>query len=802
MKIKLFYSYSHKDARYRDGIEKVLKLLKKDFGLLVWSDRNISPGQSISKSIERELNSSQIYLFLFSRTFIASEPCVDEWERVKIFSQNRHIYRIPIILESCPWKDFIRDDDVKALPDDGHPLQKDQDDGYMQIYEGVKQVIQNYRQSYIPRNDFLDGLKKTDFISQQQIPLEDIFVFPTLSVRKENILEDVEKIKNVDGLLNKKHTIIKGKDNSGKTALCKYIVLHLIERGQPVIYIDLNEVRDKTPNDNIFKERYERQFNGDYELWKKQEEKVTIIFDNLSNARHSKKHVLLAKKLFNRVVVSAHSDQYDSYFYDDEELADFSIINIYELSHVSLESLIKKRLALIKKTSNVNYEDIDQAEDKINAVLGDGIVERYPFYILSILQTFEAYMPSNLEISSYGHCYKALITAHLVKSGVGESDSDLNACFNFLEQLAFEIYSEGEHYSYDSFKQKYGKTFLITASNLNKLTSGGFNMTPLVKDGAFSQKYSYLFFLGSYLARNSKQHEDIIKKLTNENYIKDNNQILIFILHHTTEIELIDNVMLQSLRTFYDIPEATLCLDETKNVFGNITSQLPKNIPSSKSVDKARQEEREIRDDVEHKSKEEEDYDGNIESINNIYKILKNNELLGQVLRNHHGNLKRKDIDKVIRTVIESGLRLVGTILDEKGIEDLVSYCESRTKGLAQERLRMLCERFCFFLTMSNLETIVHCISVNEIQPLIEKIVKRKSTPACDLIQYFAMLNTTDRFSDREKKLLRSFCKKYNGHVFIEKVLALRTQYYFNTHKVDHNIKQSTFSLLGIPYKG
>ena len=46
-----------------------------------------------------------------------------------------------------------------------------------------------------------------------------------------------------------------------------------------------------------------------------------------------------------------------------------------------------------------------------------------------------------VSFTSFGHCYYILIIAHLVKSGVSQKDEDINACFNFLEKLAYRTFS-------------------------------------------------------------------------------------------------------------------------------------------------------------------------------------------------------------------------------------------------------------------------------------------------------------------------------------------------------------------------
>ena len=803
MKIKLFYSYSHKDAQFRNKIEERLNMLthhykRESIQLIQWYDKNRPPGQPILNGIEEKLKSSHLYIFLFSWDFINSKPCKKEWEDVKKLSEERHIYRIPVILHECPWQDFVGTDDVRALPDNVETgLQSsdptEENKNLCQVYDGVKNAIEDYRKSYTPKNEFLIDLKKTNFISQNNLSIEEIFVFPSLVIdkdNKENLSEDI--IKDCDRILAQNYAIVRGEENSGKTTLCKYLTLHLINNNQPVIYINLSEIESKKPNDDLFKKYYEEQFDGDYSLWMKQEKK-TIIFDELTNSKNRKKHILYAKKLFSRVVVSAASNQYDSYFFDDEELSDFIPVRIKELSNVKTEELIKKRLRII------NYEKIDIAEKKINEILTKGLIERSPFHILSILQTFEGYMPTNLKITSYGHCYRALISAYLIKSGISNSDSELNPCFNFLEHLAFAIFSKKP---YDNFIKDYDEVYVIKKTLINKLTSNN-DITPLIQNESFSQNYTYYFFLGSYLAKHHEEHKKDIEKLVKENYVKDNNRILLFILHHAFNYDFIENILLESLCAFDNIPEATLSLDETKYISENIAKILPKNIQSNKSISEERRLEREEKDKAERKkgNKKTDTYDGNMESVNNMYKILKNNELLGQVLRNHHGNLERDRLKEIVIIIIGSGLRLVKIFLDKEGIEGLVGFIRSKNKDSDIKNIRQFCQFFCCIMVMYHISKIVRILGVDEIQTII-KDIRLDISPAYELINYFTMLETDTVYSEKEIDVLKALFEKHKDNIFIKKVLSLKTQNYFNTHEVRHDIKQSACSILKISYQG
>lgn len=158
--VKLFYSYSHKDAAYRESMETSLELLKQNGLLQQWSDVEIHPGRRISPEIRKAMAESDIGVFLFSRDFIASAECRKEWHHfAKLSAEGKVLFRIPIILRPCPWQDFLGDDDVKALPADGKPVSEfdNEDNAWLQIYEGIKRVTSELQIACVTRNKSVDG---------------------------------------------------------------------------------------------------------------------------------------------------------------------------------------------------------------------------------------------------------------------------------------------------------------------------------------------------------------------------------------------------------------------------------------------------------------------------------------------------------------------------------------------------------------------------------------------------------------------------------------------------------------------
>ena len=536
----LFYSYSHKDAQYRGDMETALSLLKRDKLLKDWSDQNILPGQTISKEIKKKMDSADIFVFLLSRDFIASDACLEEWEYAKqLAAEGRPIFRIPIILRDCTWEDLLSDDDIKALPNDANPVASDDEDtAWKQVYEGIKNVINELRKTFIPKLEFIKEIEDTDFTAQHDIKLQDIFLFPTLSCyspQAKNGQLQRETIEDQAELLEKKYALIHGEDMSGKTAFGRHLFLSLTNtQSTPVLHIDLEEVPRKF-NENVFSDAYHRQFSGDYFLWKQQEGKI-LILDNLSSTPNLIELIEFAKGTFDKIVVTLSSNIFYSFFRDETRLADFHQVTIEPLNHNQQEELIRKRLVLSDRSKPFPDGLINQVESHVNSIIiSKKIVPRYPFFVLSIVQLYEGFMPDDLSITSHGHCYHVLIYASLVKAGILSKDNEneakrdrvdsINTCFNFAEELAFKIYQDGKLHTptksdFKKFVDKYNDKFIILNSTLNRLKEPDYGI--ITEEGRFKARYMYYFFLGKYLSKKNKNNKVIIEQMCERSHVSSN----------------------------------------------------------------------------------------------------------------------------------------------------------------------------------------------------------------------------------------------------------------------------------------
>lgn len=802
--VRLFYSYCHKDARHREAMERSLAPLKREGLLKNWSDRSILPGQSISRNVREEMDRADIMVFLLSQDFIASEACMKEWRHAKQLAQRKSLFRIPIILRDCAWKDLLAGDDVKALPTDGTPLtESNVDAAWQQVYEGVKDVINQLRNTFTPKSEFIEEIEKTDFLSQQHLKLKDIFVFPRLScyapqTKDGRVQEKI--VTNREELLKKKYTLIHGEEMSGKTALGRHLFLSLVENSDPVLHIDLEQVSGKS-REGILRDTYRRQFNGDYALWKQKNNK-TLILDNLSSASHLIDFVVFAKDIFDKIIVTLSSDVFNSFFRDEKRLADFVEMKIEPLNHRQQEELIRKRLRLSDRNEPTDGY-VDQVENHVNStIISDKIVPRYPFFVLSILQTYEAFMPDNMRITSYGHCYYVLILANLIKAGIDRSDDAINACLHFAENLSFRIYQcteQGIELNFNGFVSEYKEKFIIPESILSRLQSHDYGI--VTRDGRFKTSYMHYFFLGRFLSKNGEEYKDVIERMCKESHVTSNHLTLLFIIHHTNDNQIIDDILLRTMCTLDVVRPAVLDREETK-IFRNLVDTIPKNILSKDSVEAERGKERDARDNtldyqVETKEKEQTE---NEDIVNDLYRILKNNEILGQVLKNKYGTLERAKIEEIVEEVADSGLRLINLVLrDEKEIADYARYLQKKHPDADIQEIKNILLRLSFFWTMLNVEKIVGAINHPEIREVVNEVVHRRATPAYELIGYFSRLDSAPKLTEEIKKELSILLKKYHDR-FLESVLSIRTQHYLNTHRNDVSIEQSVCSLLGIRY--
>ena len=432
---------------------------------------------------------------------------MEEWDTAKSPAQsNARLVRIPIILSPCSWQYLLDNDDILALPVAATPVSSfpDLEDGWLNVSRGITRVVNSLKSLFAQKNEFRDLIDETIFVSNGRRTLSETFVFPRLLRYRDQpsgayVREEI--VKNEDGLLAFNLAIIHGEEMSGKTALARRLYRQLVSTQQPALLVDMNEV-SRTINQRIFRRSFTEQFHGDYALWEQLDSK-NIILDNLSSSGHMSQLVEYCKEFFDNIIVFTRTDTFLSYFQDEERLSDFVQLKIDQLTYEGQEQVIRRWMMSTSEHEGITDGTVDRAEDLVNSVIISNkiVPRRYPFYVLSIMQTQEAFMPSDLDIPSYGHCYYALIVANLVKSGISKSGGEIESCFNFSETLAFCLYSRASdtEVHLKDFIEEYKKEYVITDATLNRITGTEYGI--ISHDGSFRAFFMYLFSWDDTLRR-------------------------------------------------------------------------------------------------------------------------------------------------------------------------------------------------------------------------------------------------------------------------------------------------------------
>ncbi len=796
-KKKIFISYSHKDERFMFRLKTHLRTSEQ--GIEIFTDGKVLAGQPLPKEIKKGMRDANIAIFLLSADFLDSEPCKAEWS----YAEEKNIIRIPVVIKPCAWERFLKKNgNIKALPKDGKPVSShdEEEEAYQEISEEVTKVMKEIDSCFSPKEDFQKELEDTEFLSQEHLKLQDIFVFPNLELEVDKEGSEWVSIETHADIIKHDPVFIHGEQSSGKTALARCLCLHLIEKELPVLYIDLqNKLHSKLPD--IFEREYSHKFNGDYSLWKKQKSK-TIILDNMSSNGKDMRIVLSALEHFDQVIVLLDSDTYQSYYRKEKRFAKFSTMEIRQLTHVKQEELIRKR---VDKSDNESIDAmVDQIEKKVNMVIMEQrIVPRYPFFILTVMQTIEGLMPSTTKISSYATCYYVAILARLSKSGIDTEEGSINTCMNYVKHLAFARYrseSGSDPFSFEAFNQDYKRKFTIQESVIRRLMDARSGI--IDTNGEFKVPYAYYYFLGDYLAKNIRGNQGLLEEICEKSFTTKNNLILTFFVHHCPDKNIIDDILIRTMCALEIFPVAKLTSEETK-MFYEVVGKIKDNSGDrAEDVQVARQEDRKFRDAHEQSGVPDEiEEEGGIHD--DIYRILKTNELVKQILHNHYGEMEKSRISEIVHVMIESGLRLVSLLLlNEEELRGLSGYIQERHPEANKSQVTQMLQWASFIWTMINIEKIVDAVSLPQIKQVIDDLISKESTPAYKLIGYFNHLDVSKNgVTDDIKRHLEGLLKEYEDDPFHEKVLSIRTQHYMRTHRSKAPREQAVCSLLGIPYK-
>ncbi|MBV9713309.1 MAG: toll/interleukin-1 receptor domain-containing protein [Ktedonobacteraceae bacterium] len=141
--LKVFYSYSHKDEKYKEDLESHLSVLTRRERIKTWCDLKISPGTNWRTQITNKIDTSDIILLLISADFLASDYCYsEEMERALQRHASRKAKVIPIYVRPV-YRSDLPFENLLSLPADAKPVTSwaDHDLAWVSVIGGISNTI-------------------------------------------------------------------------------------------------------------------------------------------------------------------------------------------------------------------------------------------------------------------------------------------------------------------------------------------------------------------------------------------------------------------------------------------------------------------------------------------------------------------------------------------------------------------------------------------------------------------------------------------------------------------------------------
>ena len=822
--IRLFYSYCHDEEQALNDLRKEMAVVVKKENITEWYDRMISGGRNLDVIME-ELDSSEIIVLLISPGYLASDSCLEEmnraWERV----EQDSIRVVPVIVKRCGWKENDNLRNHLALPTDGRPVDEWEHPGKAweivrnHLKQAIEEQVNRFMIRHVCNEDFREGMNEMVFVRQgkKTIGLRDLFVMPNIVSERSDEKREIRDIGDLtlDGV----PTVLIGENQSGKSTIARYFWMHSWDNDLPALILDGKEIQRRKP-EQVLRSAFSKQCTGDWTKWMDNADKLLIV-DNASSVWNSDFSDYVENR-FDNILYTMSDDEYLAQLRDQGRLAEYRTLRITTLTHGVQEKLIARWLEFNgdETTSLQKHQKIDELEDHVNSIIGrNRIVPRFPFFVLSILQTREMFMPQDLQITAYAHCYRSLIIAHLIKSRV--ASTDLDGAMNLLTELAYRIYvdrKKGNRTIRDDFLDQYRRQFVLNEGMFSKIEqTAAVIRTDEEGNIQFTYKFAYFYFLGWALSQRYQVCKQEIETLASTIFRSDDANTLLFLLHHSRSEDLLETILLHAMVTLGDTPIAKLSAADTME-FSKALDSIPKSLPAESIAD-IRTRERRGRDVMERREGEVE-VDEDHFTHSEVYRALRHMEILGQVLRNQYGSLPKDRLSDVISTIVNTGLQLIHMFTNKEFLEKEEQHIRvhvanrprrkrdgGKEKPLSSDKIRGEVSRRLRTLAVLVIAVLVTktitCIWRRELVPVVHGVCKKADDSAHRLISTLFEVTTRARVVDRDGDLIRSLFEELqsDGNFVVARIFSLLVQHHLRTHDAEVALRQKISDALGIAYQ-
>lgn len=664
---------------------------------------------------------------------------------------------------------------------------------------------------------------------QSGFKLKDIYVFPHLrnmrSAAKVREFTDAKSLVDISFISD--GVVLSGDERGGATSLLYQLYDSYYERGYVPVYINGADVKKCTPGelDSLVDKAIRDQYSASSRLVAKQALRSSriLLLDDWGDlavqdsAKRAEYFSLIASK-FAGFVACGNAEIETKELLGHAENAGLDRLKYYQLQplgHVKRSELIQKWFSLSNDGSLNEGQFIgrcDEAEKLMAAVIQKSLIPSAPLYLMTLLLSAESGRSAELKESALGHYYQYLLSDALLDAGVAKAK--LSEYFSYLSALAWRFHEKNrEQLSYAEmveFNAEFSAEWTtIDLAEMLKILQASSIIQNEGDDYSFRYPYMFYYLKGSYLKDKLDQADikEYIARCCGHLYVRDNANTILFLAHHSGD-EWLLNQMVGSLEgIFSDFMAVTF--DGDVDGISRILSKAPALKYSGGSAVSNRRIMHERRDEMERNGRggdgmyEVAEEHAELSTSAQLAMLIKNAEILGQVLKNQYSSIKRVKKRYIINKLFAGPMRALSRFYVEieaqaeslRAAEDAAAGPTEASAQVAGFESHAVIAGLTQAITAALLLYASRSANSKDLAEDVHAVVTDNGTTAYKLIKLAAHLDSAESLP---KALLTDIFDANKGSlavVHVLRLLVIRRLYMFKTSEHD---MQWINSLLGI----
>jgi hypothetical protein len=312
--------------------------------------------------------------------------------------------------------------------------------------------------------------------------------------------------------------------------------------------------------------------------------------------------------------------------------------------------------------------------------------------------------------------------------------------------------------------------------------------------------------------------EDTIETAINNLHEEENGYAIIFLIHHTKNIKILDHIKLNLLCLFDEQKETSLIKSELVHLEKYFEKLAPIFIDKFSDVEKNRAKVLIEKDNERNAPVDMSREDISDASMIRLRKAIKTVEVAGHILKNRFGSLKKEQQKEILEMAMSVYLRITNFLLTELQLNEAdfveqISYLITRKIEKEQEdkpnksfdmpdknKIRDMASKiffeFNFMVCYATIMRTAYALGSRELIEVFKEVCEQKNTPLTMLVRRQALAMYKNSLNPTE---IKNECN--NVSFMVKRLLGAIVLSHFYMHKVVREDRQKIAAILGINEK-